>query len=43
MATCLTNLNPPRTLDLLDNLSHLHDDTTVGSFSVFDLSTLFEN
>jgi len=36
MATCLTNLNPPRTLEFLDDLSHLHDDTSVGGVSVFD-------
>ena len=30
MAHCLTNLNPPVALEFLDDLAHLHDDTTVA-------------
>jgi hypothetical protein len=36
MATCLANLNPPLTLEFLDDVSNLHDDTTVGGASTLD-------
>ena len=34
MATRLANLNQPRSREFLDNLSHLHDLTTVVKYSI---------